>query len=170
MSPDERVLDDPVWQSLAGPHAALARRSGSAARYCDEVPMFAALQGSLQAALADLEELVEPGDAVALAVAPSEPLAPGWAQLHQIHLMQMVCEPRLEAPDPPRLLAPACQVACGGAPDVAADPREPARTRVVPTSCCAARLPTRATRPRPPPSARSPCARAGFRRACCAPR
>ena len=42
---DHLLLDNAVWESLTGPHARLALRHGSAVRYPDEVPLFAALAG-----------------------------------------------------------------------------------------------------------------------------
>lgn len=39
---DDSVLDDPVGQSLSGPHAHLARRLGGAATYCADVATFSA--------------------------------------------------------------------------------------------------------------------------------
>ena len=37
------VLDNPVWHALTGPHATVAERAGSAARYVPDVAVFAAL-------------------------------------------------------------------------------------------------------------------------------
>ena len=65
------VLDNAIWSSLAGPHAALAERHGSAARYPDEIAVFQAIADPDDpAAWAALATLNGPGAAVLLARAP----------------------------------------------------------------------------------------------------
>lgn len=52
------VLDRPVWQSLVGAHAHLARRHGSAAAYDPEVANFAGTEADGDAAWADLRTVL----------------------------------------------------------------------------------------------------------------
>jgi ribosomal protein S18 acetylase RimI-like enzyme len=61
-------LDNPVWSSLAGPHARFARRQGGVLRYPADVSPFIGLPDQPGAAdWADLAALAGPGAAVALA-------------------------------------------------------------------------------------------------------
>jgi len=69
-SVDERVLDNPVWAALNGPHAHLARRHGQAARYPADVSPFAGVATRPEDSLwSDLARITDPGETVAL---------PGW--------------------------------------------------------------------------------------------
>ena len=71
-------LDNPVWSSLAGPHARFAQRRGNALRYPADVSPFAALPDQPDAAdWADLAALAGPGAVVALAGVRVPPPA-GW--------------------------------------------------------------------------------------------
>jgi GNAT superfamily N-acetyltransferase len=65
----DHPLDDAVWSSLTGPHAALAERNGAAVRYRPDVAPFAAVPaepdddawGQLAALMAPDESVVLPG-------------------------------------------------------------------------------------------------------------
>ncbi|MGO9560091.1 MAG: GNAT family N-acetyltransferase [Acidimicrobiales bacterium] len=71
------VLDNPVWASLTGPHAALASTNGKAARYPEEMSMFIGLDDPHdENAWAALAALVEPGGTVLLTQAGDVPA--GW--------------------------------------------------------------------------------------------
>jgi ribosomal protein S18 acetylase RimI-like enzyme len=71
-------LDNPVWSSLAGPHARFAQRRGSVLRYPADVSPFIGLPDRPDAAdWADLAALVGPGAVVALAGLRVPPPA-GW--------------------------------------------------------------------------------------------
>lgn len=71
-------LDNPVWSSLAGPHARFAQRRGNALRYPADVSPFAALPEQPDAAdWADLAALAGPGAVVALVGMRLSPPA-GW--------------------------------------------------------------------------------------------
>lgn len=71
-------LDNPVWSSLAGPHARFAQRRGNALRYPADVSPFAALPEQPDAAdWADLAALAGPGAVVAL-VGMRVPPPAGW--------------------------------------------------------------------------------------------
>jgi ribosomal protein S18 acetylase RimI-like enzyme len=71
-------LDNPVWSSLAGPHARFAQRRGNALRYPADVSPFAALPDQPDAAdWADLAALAGPGSVVGLAGVRVPPPA-GW--------------------------------------------------------------------------------------------
>jgi ribosomal protein S18 acetylase RimI-like enzyme len=64
-APATRLLDNPVWSALAGPHARFAERVGGAARYPADVYAFAALADPRDpSAWADLRRLAGPGHTV----------------------------------------------------------------------------------------------------------
>ncbi|MFF9040783.1 GNAT family N-acetyltransferase [Streptomyces sp. NPDC014892] len=80
LAPDPSVLDNAVWTSLDGPHAAFAERVGSAARYPADVYAFAALADPEDpAAWADLHTLVGAGAVVR--VKPVDRVPDGWEVL-----------------------------------------------------------------------------------------
>ena len=89
MTPDERLLDEPVWASLGGAHAHLAKRYLGAARYPPEVAPFAALADAADPdSWRDLARLFEPG---AVAVLPGVSEAPdGWEIVDTVHGAQLV--------------------------------------------------------------------------------
>src|ERR1700678_581056 len=68
----EPVLDQPVWDSLNGPHAHLAQRHGGAVRYPIDVAPFAAVApGGESSGWGDLAALVGPaGTAVVIDTPP----------------------------------------------------------------------------------------------------
>ena len=72
-------LDNPVWSSLAGPHACFAQRRGNALRYPASVSPFTALPDQPDTAdWDDLAALVGPGATVMLAGVRALPPG-GWA-------------------------------------------------------------------------------------------
>ncbi|GGW34995.1 GNAT family N-acetyltransferase [Streptomyces griseoloalbus] len=72
-----RVLDNPVWAALAGPHARFAERVGRAARYPADVYAFAAVADPADpAAWADLHALVGPATTVRVRGVDNVPV--GW--------------------------------------------------------------------------------------------
>jgi len=85
---DAQLLDDAVWHSLAGPHAAFAEVAGEARRYPPDVSPFAALASGRSAAWTDLARLVGPGGTVALTGAHVPP--PGWTVERTYDVVQMV--------------------------------------------------------------------------------
>jgi ribosomal protein S18 acetylase RimI-like enzyme len=99
----DHPLDNPVWASLSGQHAGLARRVGRAAQYLEDVSPFAALADGADrsdgTAWADLAALAGPGGRVLLtgpaAVAPS-----GWERLAEIPGVQMDGSAAESGPDP----------------------------------------------------------------------
>ena len=67
------VLDNPVWHALTGPHATVAERAGSAARYLPGVSVFSAVPDDPSPESWDgLRELVGPGGS-AIFARPIEP-------------------------------------------------------------------------------------------------
>lgn len=66
----EHVLDRPVWHSLTGPLAPLARREGSAAGFDPAISPFVGAGGDGPDAWADLVRLVGPGNSGVLAGSP----------------------------------------------------------------------------------------------------
>lgn len=101
-------LDNPVWTSLAGPHASFAQARGGAARYPADMSPFASLSGRPDEAVwADLARLAGPGAVVLLTGVP-ESAPDGWALLSRGRGVQMVDVALDAAPDPEaRVLGPA---------------------------------------------------------------
>jgi ribosomal protein S18 acetylase RimI-like enzyme len=90
------VLDNPVWHTLTGPHAALAERAGDAARYLPDVAVFGALpDDATPAAWDDLHALVGAGGAAFLARGAIE-LPDGWRVEVSIPCRQMVLPDTVE--------------------------------------------------------------------------
>jgi ribosomal protein S18 acetylase RimI-like enzyme len=89
MTTEERLLDEPVWASLAGAHAHLAERNAGAVRYPPEVAPFAALADAADPeSWLDLAQLVGPA---AMAVLPGVSVAPdGWEIVDRVHCVQLV--------------------------------------------------------------------------------
>lgn len=101
-------MDDPAWGSLAGAHAALALRSGRAARYPADVSPFAAVAALDDGALHDLTQLVPEGDYVVLFQGAAVLADLRWQTLQRIEAIQMVCEQPVTPPDrEPALLSAA---------------------------------------------------------------
>ncbi|KKD08736.1 acetyltransferase [Streptomyces sp. WM6386] len=72
-----RLLDNPVWAALDGPHAAFAERSGRAARYPADVYAFAALADPADpAAWSDLHTLLGPATTARVKGVETDP--DGW--------------------------------------------------------------------------------------------
>ncbi|MFF3905870.1 hypothetical protein ACFYZJ_07620 [Streptomyces sp. NPDC001848] len=100
-APATRLLDNPVWAALAGPHADSAERVGDAARHPADVHAFAALADpDDQRAWADPRRLLGPGHPVRLKGVDAVP--DGWETVGGGHGVQLVdTSPRAEeAPRP----------------------------------------------------------------------
>ncbi|MEU5274813.1 GNAT family N-acetyltransferase [Streptomyces asoensis] len=87
---NDSVLDNPVGQSLGGPHAHLARRLGGATTYCTEVATFSAVPVQPEAQdWADLAALLGPGAFADMfdcpAVAPAD-----WEPVFSLEGRQMI--------------------------------------------------------------------------------
>jgi predicted GNAT family acetyltransferase len=63
---DEVALNDPIWSALNDRHRVFAWGSDLAVRYRNDIAPFAALRNSSQEAFAALEQVVAPGERVAL--------------------------------------------------------------------------------------------------------
>lgn len=87
----EHVLDRPVWHSLNGPLASLARSDGSALGFDPAVSPFVGTEGEGAAAWADLLRLVGPGASGVLAGTPL-PVPDGLRVPFQVTGHQMVAE------------------------------------------------------------------------------
>jgi ribosomal protein S18 acetylase RimI-like enzyme len=94
------VLDDPVWSSLHGAHAHLARWVGRAVQYpCDVSPFATLADRSDDAAWADLATLA--GPAVQVLLAGDEPVPPpGWTVVRRLDGVQLTGETLAAAEDP----------------------------------------------------------------------
>jgi predicted GNAT family acetyltransferase len=88
---DFSPLDRPIWNSLTGPHAPLARRAGMAARYPNDVSPLSGLEAETPQAFADLRTLVEANESVALFSAVKPVIPDGWQILRDRAIEQMVC-------------------------------------------------------------------------------
>lgn len=64
---DNRVLDNPVWHALTGPHSTLAEHAPRAARYQPDVSVFGGIaDDATPEAWDDLRELIGPGGGIVL--------------------------------------------------------------------------------------------------------
>lgn len=63
---DKTALNDPIWSALNDQHRVFACGNDLAMRYRGDIAPFAALRDSSQAAFAALEQIVAPGERVAL--------------------------------------------------------------------------------------------------------
>jgi ribosomal protein S18 acetylase RimI-like enzyme len=92
------VLDNPVWESLTGPHAQFAERRGRVARYRADISPFAAFESEPSTGdWRDLAELAGPAAGLGVMGMPAAPPA-GWE--HQLigPGVQMVAEGPLPPP------------------------------------------------------------------------
>ncbi|MER7282463.1 GNAT family N-acetyltransferase [Dactylosporangium sp. NPDC000244] len=94
------VLDDPVGESLRGPHAHLARRLGRAATYADGVATFVSVPSEPSAAdWEDLARLLGPGGFADLFSASVTPPG-GWEPVFELDGFQMILDRVAPGPDP----------------------------------------------------------------------
>jgi ribosomal protein S18 acetylase RimI-like enzyme len=102
---DQRVLDNPVWTALVGPHAQFAQTYGQVSRYPGDVSPFVAFSSdATDAAWDDLAALAGPGASVALSGVDRPPPggweAGGWEVSRTIAGVQLVDESLVAAADP----------------------------------------------------------------------
>ena len=100
-------LDNPVWSSLLGRHAALARCRGRVARYPADVAPFAAVDPSETRGAnvsAELATLMSPGETV-LFVGMAPRLDAGFKIEPLEHIGQFTCSARLDMRDGPPVVA-----------------------------------------------------------------
>ncbi|MFC8343280.1 GNAT family N-acetyltransferase [Streptomyces sp. NPDC057280] len=94
-----RLLDNPVWAALDGPHAGFAERAGRAARYPADVYAFAALADPADpAAWADLHRLL--GPATTARVKGVDGVPAGWDVVGGGQGVQLVDTHLRAEPDP----------------------------------------------------------------------
>jgi len=88
-------LDNPIWHSLVGAHAPLARGAGRARRYPPEVSPFVGLSDAAdERAWRELADLLGPAEAGVMAVDPL--LIPvGWGRVLSLDGVQMIASPGL---------------------------------------------------------------------------
>jgi predicted GNAT family acetyltransferase len=89
--PKRSVLDNVVWHSLIGPHAALGDRTGLAARFHRDVAPFSAIEEPSEAAWDDLVRLVGPGKPAVL-FAPDVTPPRTWTAEARLPCLQMVAD------------------------------------------------------------------------------
>jgi predicted GNAT family acetyltransferase len=84
------VLDNPAYAALTGPQAHLARRSGRAVRFLDDVSPFMAFPGPASAQdWRDAELLVPPGTGAGV-IDEVTPLPEGWSSPARFDCAQMI--------------------------------------------------------------------------------
>ncbi|MFD5583458.1 GNAT family N-acetyltransferase [Streptomyces sp. NPDC127063] len=94
-----RILDNPAWAALTGPHTHFAERIGHAARYHPDVASFHAVSdGDDPRAWADLAALVGPGGAASVRGVTKAPQ--GWEVVRTGHGVQLVDTALRAEPDP----------------------------------------------------------------------
>ncbi len=93
------VLDRPVWHSLVGAHAHLARRHGTAAAYDPAVSPFAGTEADGGAAWADLRTVLGGGGRAFLPGSPF-PVPDDVRVLFRVNVFQMVAAEWRPEPDP----------------------------------------------------------------------
>jgi ribosomal protein S18 acetylase RimI-like enzyme len=96
-------LDNPVWASLTGDHAALARVDGSAGRYPADVAPFVAVDAYDADTERRLAGLVAPGETVCL-VGRAPPWSAAWSHESPVPISQMLCRERLAVVDGPEVV------------------------------------------------------------------
>lgn len=93
------MLDNPVWYALTSVHAHLAVGTELAKRYPLDMAIAVGLANHSDAALADLSQLVPPGQTIGLVEANLPEHLPGW-QIHEVFIAsQMVSQQTV--PEPP---------------------------------------------------------------------
>ncbi|MGA4837682.1 GNAT family N-acetyltransferase [Streptomyces sp. G45] len=98
---DTAVLDNPVAESLRGPHAPLARRLGRAATYLPGVATFCALPAEpAPSDWSDLARLLGPGGFADMFSSPALP-PHGWEPVFELKGRQMVWPGADRLGDPP---------------------------------------------------------------------
>jgi GNAT superfamily N-acetyltransferase len=91
-------LDNPIWFALTTEHRLLARSHGLARRYPPDVSPLAALRHPTNDAFADLQQLVSPGEHIALFTASPIAVPDGWQVDRSRWIDQMICEASLAPP------------------------------------------------------------------------
>ena len=88
---DPSALENPIWSALTSGHESMARVNGLARRYPSAVSPLSAVGEPTPAALADLAELVAPGEKVGLVADKLPPVSDDWNLLLRRSIDQMVC-------------------------------------------------------------------------------
>ncbi|WP_239161603.1 GNAT family N-acetyltransferase [Acrocarpospora phusangensis] len=93
------ILDNPVWESLSGPHASFAERRGGVARYPVDMSPFLAMAGDPTADDWDaIAALAGPGTIVAAPLGRSQP-PPAWEIVQVVPGVQLSGEAVWGEPD-----------------------------------------------------------------------
>jgi predicted GNAT family acetyltransferase len=92
------ALDNPVYSSLTGDHASLARGDGRARRYPRDVSPLSGLTEPTPAAFADLRDLTAPGETVATVTIAPVVVPDDWELVGERWLDQMVLDAPAAAP------------------------------------------------------------------------
>jgi predicted GNAT family acetyltransferase len=87
---DEGALNDPIWSALNDRHRVFAWGNDLAMRYRNDIAPFAALRNSSPEAFAALEEIVAPGEQVALFSTKPRPTLRSFEVFQTLSCVQMV--------------------------------------------------------------------------------
>jgi len=96
-------LDNPVWASLNSAHAALARKSGNAARYPSDAAPFVAVGSDDVQAGERAASLVAAGESVCF-VGLAPPLSDAWSAKPSLLIAQMICHSPVSVVDGPEIV------------------------------------------------------------------
>lgn len=88
---DPSELDNPIWSALTSGHSAMALAYGRARRYPPSVSAFAAMEHPDASAFADLSQIVQGHERVALFTTDPVPVPDTWRTHSTFWLDQMVC-------------------------------------------------------------------------------
>ena len=95
------ALDNPVYSSLLGDHASLARGNALARRYPRDVSPLSGLREPTPEAFADLRDLTAPGETVATVTTAPVAVPDDWDLVGERWIDQMVLDAPLAAPAAP---------------------------------------------------------------------
>lgn len=87
---DEAALNDPIWSALNDRHRVFAWGNDLAMRYRNDIAPFAAVRNSSSEAFAALDEIVAPGDRVALFSTKPRPTLGSFEVFQTLSGVQMV--------------------------------------------------------------------------------
>ncbi len=93
------VLDNPVWYALNSYHAHFASGTKLVKRYPPEINMAVALANHSDAAIRDLEKMIEHAESIILFEANPPQNLPGWVVQRALKGVQLVCDQRSPQPE-----------------------------------------------------------------------
>ncbi|CAB4895180.1 unannotated protein [freshwater metagenome] len=91
-------LDNPIWNSLIGPQAAIANGTAEVLRYPNDISLFHGVPDPLGHGVAALADVTGPGDAAVFITTEPTAVPIDFAQVFQGAFHQMVCSALTQAP------------------------------------------------------------------------